>query len=201
MAVRPDSADLLVAGLGNPGPEYADTRHNAGFLCVDALAERLGARYWKLQDGALVAHAVVGRQSLLLVKPQTFMNLSGKAVRALCRRYGLGASDVIVVHDEMDFEPGDVRARRGGSAAGHNGVKSVYAELGSDQVVRVRVGTGRPPGRMDGAAYVLQHLKGAALEELQADCALAADVVESVIQDGLDVTMQRFNGRFRSLRQ
>jgi PTH1 family peptidyl-tRNA hydrolase len=187
----------IVVGLGNPGSEFDATRHNAGFMCIDALGERLGARYWKLKGSALVALVEHEGRTLALAKPQTFMNLSGSAVRALCRAYDVSPRDIIVVHDEMDLQPGDVRVKRGGNHAGHNGVRSIYEQLDSKDVIRVRIGIGRPPGRMDGADYVLQHLKDDLLEEQRVDCEVAADAVLCVLDDGLDAAMQLFNGRHR----
>ena len=152
--------DYLIVGLGNPGAEYDSTRHNSGFMCIDILAERLGTNYWKSQGGALAATVSHGGHDLVLAKPQTFMNLSGSAVKSLAKAYSVSPREIIVVHDEMDLEPGDVRVKRGGNPAGHNGIKSIYDQMSSKDMVRVRIGIGRPPGRMDGADYVLQHLKG-----------------------------------------
>lgn len=187
-------ADFLVVGLGNPGSEYQETRHNAGFMSIDVLAERLGARYWKSQSGALVAEVTYHGHTLALVKPQTFMNLSGSAVKSLAKTYQVIPRDIIVMHDEMDLEPGDVRVKRGGNHAGHNGIKSIYEQLDSKEELRVRIGIGRPPGRMDGADYVLQHLRGDKLEEQKVDCQMAADAACVLIDEGLDEAMQRFNG-------
>ncbi|MDO4851607.1 MAG: aminoacyl-tRNA hydrolase [Actinomycetota bacterium] len=195
---KPD-AEYLVVCLGNPGDEYRDTRHNAGFMCADILGERLGARYWKSQDSALTAQVSHRGHELVLAKPLTFMNLSGSAVRPLARRYSVDPGHIIVVHDEMDLVPGDVRVRRGGSASGHNGLKSIYERLGSKDMLRVRIGIGTPPGRMPGADYVLQRLKGEVLEAQRADCEVAVDAVLCLVTEGLEETMQRFNGRHRLL--
>lgn len=186
--------DYVIVGLGNPSAEYEDTRHNAGFMCIDVLADRLGANYWKSQGGALAATVSHGGHDLVLAKPHTFMNLSGSAVKSLAKTYSVAPRDIIVIHDEMDLEPGDVRVKRGGNHAGHNGIKSIYDQMASKDMVRVRIGIGRPPGRMEGADYVLQRLKGDKLEGQGVDCQIAADAVLSLVDDGLEATAQHFNG-------
>ena len=183
----------LVVGLGNPGREYAFTRHNAGFLAIDLLGDDLRATYWKDQGGAKVAAVRFGDQNLVLAKPQTFMNLSGSAVRNLVDYYETPIGEVIVIHDDIDLAPGKVRVKRGGGHGGHNGLRSLHERLGSDEYLRVRVGVGRPPGRMDAADYVLQPLKGAAWEDLEASIPTAAQAVISVLEHGVDAAMQEFN--------
>lgn len=198
MAFFKKEAQWLIVGLGNPGDDYADTRHNAGFNAMDYLAAELGARYWKSQDGALVSFADHGGVPLALVKPQTFMNLSGTAVGHLAKRYDVMPGRIVVIHDEMDLEPGDVRVKRGGGTAGHNGLKSIRDHLGTSDYPRVRVGIGRPPGRMQGADYVLQQLRKDDLEAFRGDCAIAGDAALEVVSRGVDRAMADFNGRHRA---
>jgi peptidyl-tRNA hydrolase, PTH1 family len=183
----------LVIGLGNPGPEYAQTRHNAGFLVVDLLAETLGATYWKDEAGAKTTKVRLGEEDLVLAKPQAFMNVSGKAVKRLVEAYGVQVEEVVVVHDDLDLPEGDVRAKRGGGHGGHNGLRSLHDAVG-DAYLRVRVGIGRPPGRMDPADYVLEPLRGEKLERLLEPIPTAAQVVLDVIERGIDAAMADHNG-------
>jgi len=183
----------LVVGLGNPGPEYELTRHNAGFLAVDLLGENLRATYWKDQAGAKVAVVRLGDEELVLAKPQTFMNVSGAAVAKLAELHEVDHSDIIVIHDDIDLAPGRVLCKRGGGHGGHNGLRSLHDKLGDDSYLRVRVGVGRPPGRMDAADWVLQPLKGAALEELQASIPTAAQAVLHILEHGVEDAMREYN--------
>ena len=183
----------LVVGLGNPGREYASTRHNAGFLAVDLLGDDLRATYWKDQGGAKVAVVRFGGKDLVLAKPQTFMNLSGNSVKKLAELYDAKLEEIIVVHDDIDLAAGKVRVKRGGGHGGHNGLRSLHERLDGDGYLRVRVGVGRPPGRMDAADYVLQPLKGAAWEELEASIPTAAQAVIGILENGVDATMTEFN--------
>ncbi len=150
----------LIIGLGNPGKEYEATRHNAGFMAVDALAKEMDAG-WKAdaKRKAIVASATVNGEKVVLAKPQTFMNLSGDAAAALVSFYKVDPRDILLVHDEMDIEPGRIQFKDGGSAAGHNGVASVYERLGTQDIQRLRIGIGRPPvGQMRGEDWVLSAL-------------------------------------------
>jgi len=183
----------MIVGLGNPGPEYERTRHNAGFLTIDLIAENLRATYWKDQCGAKVAVVRFGDDDLVLAKPQSFMNLSGGPVKRLLEEYGATLAETIVVHDDIDLVAGAVRVKRDGGHGGHNGLRSLHEKLGSDAYQRVRVGVGRPPGRMDPADWVLQHLKGAALEEFEASIPTAAQATLSVLEHGIDVAMREYN--------
>ena len=186
-------ADWLIVGLGNPGKEYANTRHNAGWKAVDALAAQLGARYWKSSCDALVASVKRDELTLVLAKPQTYMNLSGQAVKGLVKTYGTPLDHVIVIHDELDLEPGVVKVKVGGGHAGHNGLRSIHEKLGSGDYLRVRVGIGRPEGRKPAADYVLQEPKGDDLEAFRADCARAADAALAVVDKGATVAQNEFN--------
>ena len=137
----------LIAGLGNPGDEYAHTRHNAGFDTIDLIAEKLGARYWKTEGGALTAKAVLHDVDLVLAKPQSFMNTSGGPVKQLMNAYGVDADHLIVIHDELDIDPGTVRVKFGGGHAGHNGLRSICDKLGTRDWFRVRMASA---ARLDG---------------------------------------------------
>ncbi|MCG3174392.1 MAG: Peptidyl-tRNA hydrolase [Myxococcota bacterium] len=184
----------LVAGLGNPGPKYEKTRHNAGFRVADRLSTR-----WKisLDSGKFEAMAGKGEavgQPVLLCKPQTFMNLSGTAVAGLQRFYRINPGDVIVIHDDLDLETGRLRIRQGGSAGGQNGIKDIIGKMGPG-FVRVKVGIGRPPPGMDAAAYVLQAPRGEEEQKLETACDQAALAVEAIIEKGVAQAMNLFNRR------
>ncbi len=184
----------LVVGLGNPGPEYATSRHNAGFMVVDLLGENLRAAYWKDEAGAAVSHLRLGGEELLLAKPQAFMNVSGTAVKRLSDTYEVPVADMVVVHDDLDLPEGAVRAKRGGGHGGHNGLRSLIEELGSGDFLRVRVGIGRPPGRMDPADFVLEPMKPSRLEEFATVMPSAAQCVMHVLERGVEDAMREFNG-------
>lgn len=183
----------MIVGLGNPGPEYVRTRHNAGFLAIDLLADNLRATYWKEQGGAKVAVVRFGDEDLVLAKPQSFMNVSGGPVKKLAELYGIDPADLIVVHDDLDLPAGDIRVKRGGGHGGHNGLRSLHEKLTTDAYVRVRVGVGRPPGRMDAADYVLQPLKGATWEEFESCIPTAAQAALGVLEHGVDAAMRDYN--------
>ncbi|MGI6590319.1 MAG: aminoacyl-tRNA hydrolase [Eggerthellaceae bacterium] len=183
----------LIAGLGNPGDEYAHTRHNAGFDTIDALAETLGAHYWKTEGGALTAKVKLDGEDLVLAKPQSYMNTSGGPVKKLCQAYRIDPKHLIVVHDDMDIVPGTIRVKFGGGLAGHNGLKSIAEKLGTRDWYRVRVGTGRPPGKMSVVDFVLTVPRKDALELFQTGVARAAEAVPYLIANGLQKTQQEFN--------
>jgi PTH1 family peptidyl-tRNA hydrolase len=183
----------LVVGLGNPGSEYELTRHNAGFLTVDLLAENLRANYWKDEAGARVAVVRLGDEELVLAEPQTFMNVSGKAIEKVLDSYGISVRQMVVVHDDIDLPAGAVRVKREGGHGGHNGLRSIIEEIGSGDFVRVRIGIGRPPGRMDPADYVLQPLRKEAAEQLLAVVPTAAQSVMHVLEHGVDSAMMEYN--------
>ena len=184
------SVDWLIVGLGNPGSEYEQTRHNLGFWVVNLLAERLGANYWKTEHKALTTRvkpqAATGEAALLLAKPQTFMNNSGRALSALAQATGVDAlARLIVIHDDLDLPAGELRIKRGGGHGGHNGLRSIIDALGTKDFIRVRIGIGRPPGRMDSADYVLAQMRPAQVEEAQLTAQQAADATLKVVIDGL----------------
>ena len=185
---------MMVAGLGNPGDEYARTRHNAGFVTIDALASRMGVSYWKSQAGAEVAVVRRDGRDVVLVKPQSFMNTSGGPVSKLCSAYGVTPGQLLVIHDEVEIPAGDVRVKFSGGHAGHNGLRSIIDKLGSRDFSRVRFGAGRPPGRMDVADYVLRQLKGEFWEDFAQTAEVAADAVECCLDEGVAVAQDRFGG-------
>lgn len=190
----------LVVGLGNPGPTYAPTRHNVGFWCVDDLAERHTANFsTSTRHRAMVAQAAlppspgVEAVKLILAKPTTFMNESGVSVRALAMFHKIPADHVMVVHDELDLDPGRMRLKLGGGDNGHNGLKSIRAHLGTGDFLRVRVGIGRPPGRQNAADYVLARMRPDDLDAMRVDAAVAGDAVEYLARHGLEAAQNRFN--------
>lgn len=170
----------LIVGLGNPGASYADTYHNVGFIALDVVAERLSAPSFKKKDCALVCDAVnpLG-EKILLVKPETYMNLSGDAVCRFARYYKIPPKDILVVYDDIDIKKGIVRARNGGSAGTHNGMRDIVAKLGSVDFCRVRIGTGLKPDYMNLADYVLSHIPAAEKPVIKKACEAAADFAES----------------------
>lgn len=182
----------LVAGLGNPGDEYAGTWHNAGFETVDRLADALGCRYWKNEAGALVAQVSLNGQDLLLAKPQSFMNTSGGPVKKLLAAHHLDAAHLIVVHDALDVAPGTVKVKDGGGLDAHNGLRSIADKLGTRDWLRVRVGIGRPPGRMRVSDYVLSAPRKQAADQFQAGCDAAADAVRLLVEKGFPAAQRAF---------
>jgi peptidyl-tRNA hydrolase, PTH1 family len=189
---RAATLDLLVAGLGNPGREYERTRHNAGRLVVDELARRTGASFRGKFSGKL-AEARLDELRLALLKPETFMNESGRAVGAAARYFKVPADTLLVVHDDVDLEPGRLQARLGGGLAGHNGLRSIAQALGSQDFLRLRIGVGRP-GRGDPrpvSDYVLSEFE----PEVDVDGLVtrAADAVETIAREGLEAAQARFN--------
>ncbi len=182
----------LVVGLGNPGAKYSRTRHNAGFMVLDELARRHGARF-KSKRKVEIAPLELGTENIVLAKPLTFMNLSGEAVKKLRRHWRLAPEKILVVHDDIDLAAGLIRLRNGGSTGGHLGVQSIMENLGSDRFPRVKVGVGRPPAGEEASDYVLGKVEAAELEKLEEAVLRAADAVEAVILDGLTAAMNRFN--------
>ncbi len=183
----------LIAGLGNPGPSYAGNRHNAGAMAADVLAARTGARFRASKFRAVAAEGQLAGFGVIIVKPLTFMNDSGVAVAGISGYYRLGAGQVVVIHDELDLPFGAVRLKRGGGDNGHNGLRSVTAHLGTREYYRVRIGIGRPPGRMDPAAYVLRDFAVPERAELPLLLDRAADAVEMLLADGLAAAQNAFH--------
>ncbi|GGL11694.1 peptidyl-tRNA hydrolase [Planomonospora parontospora subsp. antibiotica] len=183
----------LVVGLGNPGPEYAGNRHNAGFMVLDELAARAGGRFKAHRSRAEVLEGRLAGAPAVLAKPLSFMNLSGGPVKALADFYKVDPARVVVVHDELDVPYGALRAKLGGGDNGHNGLKSITKSLATRDYLRVRFGIGRPPGRMDTAAYVLRDFATAERKDLAFLVDRAADVVESLVRVGLEATQNTFH--------
>ncbi len=183
----------LIVGLGNPGQEYEHTRHNAGFDTIARLADELGARYWKNECGALTAKVSYKGQDLVLAMPQSYMNTSGGPVKQLCSTYKLSAADIVVIHDELDIDPGTIRVKHGGGLAGHNGLKSIAEKMQTKDWTRIRIGIGRPSGRMSVVDWVLGVPKKEAMEDFQAACDLGTQAILFYLDNGLDKTQQRFN--------
>ncbi len=185
----------LIVGLGNPGREYRETRHNIGFMLVDRLAVRLDLSFRRLQFKALVANGMHCGNKVILAKPQTFMNLSGQAVSALIRFYKLPLANLMVAHDHLDLPFGAIRIRPDGGAGGQRGMESIIERLGTQGFPRVRLGIGRPPGQMDPAAYVLQEFPDGDTVFLSQTLDRAADAIFAWMDDGLEPAMTRFNAR------
>ncbi len=183
----------LIVGLGNPGREYAETRHNVGFMVIDRLCVQLNARLTRYQFKSLTGEIEYEGQKLLLVKPQTYMNLSGQAVAGLVRFYKLPLAQLLVIHDDLDLPPGTLRLRPGGSSAGQKGVQSIIDQLGTAQFPRLRIGIGRPPGHMDAAAYVLQPFDREEWPIVSDALMRATQAVLSFVTVGLEKTMTHFN--------
>ena len=185
----------LVVGLGNPGSQYAGNRHNIGHMVVDEIAARIGASFKSHKTPSRVAEGFLGpgRPKLVLAKPNGYMNTSGGPVSALLKFYSLGVDRLVVVHDELDIPFDTVRLKLGGGHGGHNGLRDVQKAAGSPDFTRVRVGIGRPPGRMDAADFVLRDFSGPEREALPNLLADAADAVEAVVTDGLVAAQQRFH--------
>lgn len=187
--------DALIVGLGNPGKEYARTRHNVGEEAVGILARRLGDTLKVGRDKALVAETRLGDHRVVLAFPTTYMNESGQAVGALVRRHKLtDPARIIVVHDELDLAPGVVRVKLGGGLAGNNGLRSITQHLHTQDYVRVRIGIGKPPSKERGAHHVLSRVPAAERTLLDVAVERAADVVETIVTRGVDAAMQAFNG-------
>lgn len=185
----------LVVGLGNPGAQYAGNRHNVGQMVADELAARIGAGFKSHKTPSRVAEGFLGpgRPKLVLAKPTGYMNTSGGPVSALLKFYSLGVDRLIVVHDELDIPFDTVRLKLGGGHGGHNGLRDIQKAAGSPDFTRVRVGIGRPPGRMDAADYVLRDFAGSERDALPNLLSDAADAVEAIVEHGLVAAQQRFH--------
>ena len=193
---RGSPADWLVVGLGNPGQEYAGSRHNVGFEVIDLLARAHEGRLRAGKERALVTEVRVDGRRVALAEPITYMNASGESVGPLVRRFGIeDMATLVVVHDELDLPVGVVRVKVGGGLAGHNGLRSIKAHLHSDAFVRIRIGVGKPPSKEHGADHVLKKVSKADRELLSVAVAEAADAVELIVAEGTDTAMNRVNTR------
>jgi peptidyl-tRNA hydrolase, PTH1 family len=186
-------ADLLVVGLGNPGAEYARTRHNVGAEVVEMLAARHGAKLKKGKERARVDQVRVGGKLVALAIPLTYMNDSGESVGKLARRYGVEPEQVVIVHDELDLPVAALKIKSGGGLAGHNGLRSIKSHLHSDAFQRVRIGVGKPVSKEHGADHVLNRFGKRERAEIDVTLEQAADAVETIATDGVDAAMNRFN--------
>lgn len=194
-----DNDVWLVVGLGNPGPTYAGTRHNIGYLVTDELARRMAATFRAHKSGR--ADVVEGRLAppgaaaprVVLARPRSYMNEVGGPVKALASFYKVAPDHLVAIHDELDIGFGTLRVKLGGGDNGHNGLKSIRSSLGTGEFYRVRAGIGRPPGRQDPADFVLSNYSAAERKELPFQVDRAADAVQSLVEKGLEATQQRFN--------
>ena len=187
----------LLIGLGNPGREYRENRHNVGFMLIDLLAKRLDARGLKLQSKAIVTSANADGYKLLLAKPQTYMNLSGHAIQGLAHFYKLPLENLLVAHDDLDLPFGTIRLRPGGGPGGQKGIASAIERLGTKDFARLRIGIGRPPGRMDPADYVLQNFSREEAKTLAEILDRASEAALEFVKNGLDQAMNKFNGEIK----
>lgn len=201
MAAAQPQKIRMVAGLGNPGEEYAQTRHNAGFKAIDELARQANVTYWKNQAGAEVASIQVndaeaegGKREVILVKPQSYMNTSGGPISKLCAQYKVSVEELLVIHDELDIPAGDVRIKVGGGHAGHNGLRSIIDKMGSRDFSRVRVGIGNPPGRMPVADFVLKQLRSREAEDFDETTFRAAEAAATALTRGVIFARDHVNG-------
>jgi len=190
---RGTPADYLVVGLGNPGDEYARTRHNVGTDVIEILAKRHSAKLRKGKERAFVDQVRVGELRVAMAIPQTYMNDSGDAVRLLAHRYGVTIEQIIILHDELDLPVAALRIKEGGGLAGHNGLRSIKSHLHSDSFLRVRIGVGKPTSSAQGADHVLDRFSKRDRKEIDVTLELAADAVEAIVSDGVEAAMNRFN--------
>lgn len=184
----------LIVGLGNPGREYQSNRHNVGFKVVDLLAAHHGLAFTKLQSKAFVTSGKISGRSVILAKPQSYMNLSGGPVASLVKFYKVTLDHLLIIADDIDLPVGTLRMRPCGGSGGQNGMKNIIERLGSEEFPRLRLGIGRPPGRMEPAAYVLQDFGSEQLPIIDEAYSKAADAVLTWLAEGIELAMSRFNG-------
>jgi PTH1 family peptidyl-tRNA hydrolase len=192
-AIDNKNQKFLIAGLGNPGRQYRENRHNIGFMVVDRLAEKYGIRLGRVQQKAITGEGRIKDQTVILVKPQTYMNLSGDSVGPLAKYFKVAAENVLAIYDEIDLPFGTLRLRSQGGSGGHNGMKSLIQHLGND-FPRLRLGIGRPSGRMPPSAYVLQDFGKDEQPILSELIDSAIETVETILTEGVDLAMTRHNG-------
>lgn len=190
----------VIAGLGNPKKEYENTRHNIGFAVIDMLAERHGIRISEARHKGLIGKGFINGEKVILVKPLTYMNLSGECIREVLDYYKVDAKEnLIVLHDDISLEPGTVRIRKKGSAGGHNGLKNIILHLGHDTFQRVKIGVGEKPEGYDLADYVLGHFSKQEKELMEQVASQVCDAVEVMMKDGPDAAMNRFNSKGKKI--
>ena len=195
--MTPELTYLLV-GLGNPGREYKDTRHNFGFMLIDRIAVRLNARGMRVQSKAIVTTATYEDRKLILAKPQTYMNLSGQSVQGLVNFYKIPLTNIMILSDDLDIPFGTIRIRAAGGPGGQRGLASVIESLGTKEFSRLRLGIGRPPGRMDPANFILQNFSRDEMKSISEILDIAADAVLEFVKNGLNAAMNKFNGSIES---
>ena len=183
----------VIAGLGNPGREYEGTRHNVGFMTLDALADKYNIDVREKAFKGLIGKGVIEGNKVILVKPQTYMNLSGECIRQVMDYYKVDPSEFIVIYDDISLVPGGIRIRKKGSAGGHNGIKNIIAHLGTQEFPRVRIGVGEKPARMDLADYVLGHFTDEDWKTMGERLETAGEIAKSFCLAGIDITMNQFN--------
>jgi peptidyl-tRNA hydrolase, PTH1 family len=183
----------MLVGLGNPGREYATTRHNVGFHVVDRLAEAENLHFDERRNRALLARGRIGDTSVALVKPQTFMNISGNAVAPLARFYKVPPARILVIFDDLDLPLGSMKLRLKGGSAGHNGLASIIEQLGTKEFPRLRLGVGKPPGRMQGRDYLLQKFKPEQWQQMTETYGRAVEALHLVVSDGIEPAMNKYN--------
>lgn len=184
----------IIAGLGNPGKEYEGTRHNAGFLTIDALADRYNIEVKERAHKALIGKGMIEGNKVLLIKPQTYMNLSGESIRSVMDFYKEELDHFFVIFDDISLEPGKLRIRKKGSAGGHNGIKSIISHLGTQEFARIKVGVGEKSSQMDLADYVLGHFSKGEKEIMEQAFKDAAAAAVAIMNEGLEDAMNRYNG-------
>lgn len=185
----------IIVGLGNPSKQYEGTRHNAGFMTLDVLADRYNIDISEKKHKALCGKGVIEGNKVVLLKPQTFMNLSGESVRAAADFYKVAPEEIIVIYDDISLEPGQLRVRKKGSAGGHNGMKNIIAHLGTQDFPRIRVGVGEKPAGMDLADYVLGRFSKGERELLKEAFKEGAQAAVAILCDGIESAMNQFNGK------
>jgi PTH1 family peptidyl-tRNA hydrolase len=191
----------LIVGLGNPGCKYAATRHNVGFMVLDRLAADVDVVVKKKMFKSLVGRGMIGRENIILAKPQTFMNLSGEAVGLLVNWFKLSPADLIVIYDDLDLPPGNVRVRPGGGSGGHKGMQSIIRVLGTQKFPRIRIGIGKPPVLdFEAADYVLSRLNPGEMGKIEEALKMAAESVKCIVRDGLEAAMNLYNSRLQQER-
>lgn len=183
----------IIAGLGNPGTEYAQTKHNVGFMLVDALAEHLNAPAWKEDFFSAITEVRIGGEKVFLVKPLTYMNNSGEALGPMLSYYKVDVDDLVVVHDDMDIPAGTVRIRKKGGSGGHNGIKSILTHVGSEDFARVRIGIGRPPAGWTVINHVLAPFSSEDAPKIRAAIDYLLPAAECIVTDGVDLAMNKYN--------
>lgn len=191
----------IIAGLGNPGKEYEGSRHNAGFMTIDALADRYHIEVKERAHRAYIGKGMIEGQKVILIKPQTYMNLSGESIRSIMDYYKVELENLIVIFDDISLEPGQLRIRKKGSAGGHNGIKSIIAHLGTQEFARIKVGVGAKPPKMDLADYVLGHFSKGEQQMMEQAYQDGAAAAAAMMAEGIDNAMNRYNGLARMEKQ